>query len=469
MKFPVLEKLKKFNIPKISFLNKINLAKVMVDKKKISIAITITVIVLIAILGRKSPFGNNWEDVLPAADVFEDKPQSINTENIYVAFFFEVYDLILGKFWNTLSEEQLGNITKLAMEKISEKTITENPTTRTSLAKLLENTLGELSDEEKKKFTVQVTDLVLANLEPFGRSRLYTSKKQKELADTVTNKAPRNHYEILETEKDASNEEVIIAYNKKLTELNTQQQTDEIIKEKEFLESAFEVVGDAGNRKVYDELGVNPTIENRLIGSNIFYIHITKFSPTTVDELQRVMQKVDQGQVLDTLIVDLRGNIGGAIDGLPYFLGPFIGPNQYAYQFFSRGEKQDFITKTGWLPSMIRYKKVVVLTDGEGQSSAEVFASVLKKYNVGVLVGEPTKGWGTVESVFKVNNQLDPENEEYSVLLVHSLTLRDDGVPIEGKGVEPHINTGTPNWERELNKYFNFPEITSAVRNLLNE
>ncbi len=458
-------------LPKFKFsIPKLNIKKIELKRKQIITIIAVLTITVITVMGRESPLGNKWEDVLPDSSIFDDIAGTRTVDDDkYTAFFFEIYDLIKNKHWNNLSDEQLGNVAKLAIEKLTEEAIPAAPATRDALGTLLKETMRDMTEEEKKEFTVQLSDIILANLEPFGRSRLYNSKKQKELADTVKNINPNvNHYDSLEVEKEASIEAVALAYQNKVAELNQKEQTPEVKQEKVVLEKAFEVLGDSGNKNVYDELGVDPTIENRLISPRIFYIHITKFSPTTVEELQRVMDKVDQGNELDTLIIDLRGNIGGAIDGLPYFLGPFIGPNQYAYQFFSRGEKEDFTTKTGWMTSLIRYKKVVILIDGEAQSSAEVFASVLKKYNVGVVVGEPTKGWGSVESVFKLNNQLDPENETYSVLLVHSLTLREDGVPIEGKGVDPMVNITSVNWRDELYRYFNYQELVNAVSNLVN-
>jgi len=81
----------------------------------------------------------------------------------------------------------------------------------------------------------------------------------------------------------------------------------------------------------------------------------------------------------------------------------------------------------------------VVLVNENTQSSAEVIASVLKKYNVGVLTGKSTRGWGIVEKVFEIENQLGTE-EKYSMFLVHTLTTREDNLPIEGRGVEPVIN-----------------------------
>ena len=90
----------------------------------------------------------------------------------------------------------------------------------------------------------------------------------------------------------------------------------------------------------------------------------------------------------------------------------------------------------------------------------------MKKYNVGVLIGVPTKGWGTVEKVFPIENQIDSK-QKFSMLLVHSLTLRDDGQPIEGRGVDPTINLNDKDWPQQLMAYFNYPELVSVVRELI--
>jgi len=163
--------------------------------------------------------------------------------------------------------------------------------------------------------------------------------------------------------------------------------------------------------------------------------------------------------------MDLRGNIGGAVDILPYFLGFFIGQNQYAFDLFHQGESTPTKTLTGWLPSLVKYKKVVVLADGKTQSSAEVIAATLKKYNVGVLMGSTTKGWGTIENVFPLKTILDP-NESYSAFMVHSLTLRDDNQPIEGRGVEPVIKLDDATWPQQLLNYYNYPPLVEALRQL---
>jgi hypothetical protein len=383
----------------------------------------------------------------------------------YVAFLSEIYDTIKGNYWDKITDEQLTSIFVLGTEKLIGKPLAAAPKDKASLQKVITATLNEMKDEPKKKeFATQLADMVLANLQPFGRSRLYSRKEEISLKNTVENKNPAvDQYQVMGAEKNASSEEIQKNYQQKTQELK-KEKTPEAQQKLVQLNKAYQVLADQDARKTYDESGVEPTMEYKLLRPDIFYLHLTKFSPTTIEELLRVTQKMDaKPESLNLLILDLRDNVGGAIDGLPYFLGPFIGNDQYAYQFFHQGEKQDFKTKIGWLPSLVRYKKVIILINENTQSSAEVMAAVLKKYNVGILVGTKTRGWGTVEKVFELKQQIDG-SEKYSAFLVHSLTLREDGQPIEGQGVEPLVNLKDPSWEKQLDAYFHHPALAAAIR-----
>ena len=390
------------------------------------------------------------------------KPKDKNT-----AFLLEVYDTVKANYWNEKIETELLDYFKVGTEKLASQIVTQPPKDRKGLEKMLSRALKTIKDEPRKKeFTVTLADAVLATLPPSGRSRLYSQKQETDLKNDVNNVNPaENLYQNLGIAKDASPEKVTKAYDEKVKSLekaNTPEAKDQLAK----VNKAYQTLADPISRQNYDQAGIQTTLEAKLIKPNIFYLHLVQFSPTTMDDLIRVTEKVDQGTTLDTLIFDLRDNIGGAIDGLPYFLGPFLGNDTYAYQFYHRGEKTDYKTKTGWLKSLVRYKKVIILINNQTQSSAEVMVSVLKKYNVGVLVGTKTKGWGTVEKVFEMKNQLD-KSEKYSIFLVHSLTLKEDGTPIEGNGVEPNIDITGNNWERELYKRFNSQEIVNAVKEAL--
>lgn len=385
----------------------------------------------------------------------------------YMNFFFEVYDLIKQNYWNTLTDEQLNDLARLSIEKIIFTPLPVTPGKTEPLEKTLLEVTKDMNDKAKKEFYVKLSDTLLTNLEPSGRSRLYSAKQAQDLSNTVKNIDPgKDWYGDLGVNKGVTKEEIDSAYKKKEEEIQKEAPSPEKDQKLAETQKAYEILNDEDTKKVYDESGVEPTFSYKIFYNSILYLQMSKFSPTSVQDLVRIADKVNSNTKLDGLIIDLRGNIGGLIDEIPYLLGPFIGNDQYAYQFFNRGEKMDFKTKIDKIPSLARYKKVVVLIDGASQSSAEVFASSLRRYNVGVLVGEKTKGWGTVEKVLNVNTQIDNE-EKYSVLLVHSLTLQEDGRPIEGNGIEPDINIKTPGWEKALYLRFNYENLVNAVKALV--
>lgn len=340
---------------------------------------------------------------------YSSKVSKKETISSHTKFLLEVYDKIKENYWKEIGDEDLSNLFEAGIEKVAEKPVVIDKKNKEGIKEALEKVLDKMGEEEKEEFSVKLADIVVKNLEPFGRSALYSPKEEKKLTERVENIDP-----------------------------------------------------ETGEKK--------PTVsvdEERMLSPEVAYIKIEKISPSTFEEFKNTAFQIDTegGKKLNSLILDLRDNVGGSIDILPYFLGPFIGNDQYAYDFYHKGEKKSHRTKTGWLNSLIRYKKVVILINGGTQSSAEVMAAVLKRYNVGVLLGEKTKGWGTVEKVFDIENQINPE-KTYSLFLVHSLTLRDDNQPIEGRGVTPNISLGE-GWQEKLMDYYSSEALVEAVEEVL--
>ncbi len=389
-------------------------------------------------------------------------------EDPYLSFLLEIYDKIKENYWDKISDENLTTIFKLGAEKLSGNPTNLKTLNREEIKNSLLSIIKNLDDKKKKEFSVNLANIVLANLSPFGRSGLYTTKQETSLKNNVANINPeKNLYQDIGLSKGATPEEIQKSYQKIKPLLESQKEgSPEAQRKLDALNYAYGVLSDEGKKDNYDKLGVEPTVTAKILTKNIFYLPIQKISPTTFDEVQREIGSIKTTPSPNTLIIDLRGNIGGSIDLLPYLLGPFIGQNQYAYEFFHQGQTDPLKTKTGFLPALIPFKKVLILTDNQTQSSAEVIVATLKKYNVGVTIGTTTKGWGTVEKVFALDHQID-QLEKYSMFLVHSLTLREDGQPIEGKGVDPLININDPTWEKQLSEFFDSPEIIQTVRSLV--
>jgi carboxyl-terminal processing protease len=281
-----------------------------------------------------------------------------------------------------------------------------------------------------------------------------------------------NLYDILGVTKEAAPEEIAKNAEQKTDEYNKiaqdESQSEEARKEAEqklaLVDRAKETLTEPEKKENYDKEGVEATVISELVRPDIFYIKIKQLSPLTLEEFQKAVDKINQeaDDNLDNLILDLRGNIGGSVDILPNFLGPFFGKNQYVYDWYQKGQYTPFRTATDALPSLARYKRMVVLTDGGTQSSAEVMTASFKRFNKGFVVGTRTKGWGTIERVFDLKNQIDA-NETYSVFLVHHITLRDDNQPIEGRGIDPLVSTDDNDWTTKVNSYYNYKTLSAAV------
>jgi hypothetical protein len=405
--------------------------------------------------------------------------QEMNEDkNIYLAFTDEIYDKIQEHYWNKISNEDLSNLYKLATEKINGKPVEVFFNDKPGVNAMVEKVMTDMTDEQKKEFVVNLNNTVLANLEPFGRGGLFSQQQEEELKNEVSNvDSSTDLYQVLDIDKDSSNQEIQENYEQKREELDqivqdktkTEEEIQTAQEKLALVDRAYETLGNQEERQLYNQSGIESTVDSRLVTPNIFYLHLKKMSPTSFEEFQRAANSVDdQPDSLNTLILDLRDNIGGSVDLMQWFLGPFIGQNNLAYEFYHQEEYEPFKTLAGWLPSLVRYKKVVILINGNVQSSAEVMAATLKKYNVGVLVGTRTKGWGTIEKIFPLDNQIDPK-QKYSIFLVHSITLRDDNQPIEGRGVEPHINIENPDWKNQLLAYFNYPQLAEVIQDLWNK
>ncbi|OGZ31885.1 MAG: hypothetical protein A2V69_00525 [Candidatus Portnoybacteria bacterium RBG_13_40_8] len=398
----------------------------------------------------------------------DQKPEEVQIEkNIYEEFLSEIYDKIQENYWNKISDEELATLFRLGLEKLTNAPQSLKSNDKSGMIETTNKIIDKLEENKKKDFTAQLAHLVLWNLKPFGRSALYVKKDEENLKNRVMNINPQeNLYSVLGVEDNANQEKLNEAYRNKVNELDNQE-TEEAKQELEKVKYAYEVLSNAENKKRYDETKTEPTVFGKLIRPTILHLYISKISPTILEDLKRETEKFDNTGGLNTLILDLRANVGGSLDILPYLLGPFIGPNNYAFELFQQANYEPFKTKLGWLPSLVRYKKVVILADEKTQSSAEVMVASLKKYNVGVFVGTKTKGWGTIEKVYEIDHQID-ESEKYSIFLVNHLTLRDDNQPIEEAGVEPVIDINDPEWENKLFEYFNSNELVKAVKEAWN-
>ncbi|MDP3965473.1 MAG: S41 family peptidase [bacterium] len=385
-------------------------------------------------------------------------------KDIYVRFEMEAYDSIRENYWKKPDDSDLAQHFRLSLAKALNMAVPPALATndRAGTAKMLADAFDAATSTDARKQLAQNTLIVATyNLLPAGRNGLYSAQQETAMRQEVANVNPSvDLYGDLGLQKSASFAEIENAYKEKQAVL-AKATTAEAKAELEKVTYAHTVLANAGDKNRYDEGGIEPTTFARVLGHTL-YISMDKISPTTLQEFAAAVDHASTTPALASMILDFRGNIGGALDFATYFFGLFVGENQYAFDFYKQGEYEAQRTPIGKFDELARYKEIAILTDSMTQSTAEVITAMFKRFNMARVVGTPTRGWGTVENTFPLETVIDSE-EKYSLFLVRYLTLRDDGQPIEGAGVDPDVNTGDRNWRSKLGEYFHSPSLISAI------
>ncbi len=120
------------------------------------------------------------------------------------------------------------------------------------------------------------------------------------------------------------------------------------------------------------------------------------FRSTTRDVKRLVEELMETDGGIDGLIVDLRANGGGSLYEATRLTGLFIksGP---VVQIRSANGDMDAEIDTD--PTVAYSGPLAVLVDRNSASASEIFAGAIQDYGRGVVVGEPTFGKGTVQTV----------------------------------------------------------------------
>ncbi|PJE74351.1 MAG: hypothetical protein COV01_02535 [Candidatus Taylorbacteria bacterium CG10_big_fil_rev_8_21_14_0_10_41_48] len=382
-------------------------------------------------------------------------------ENSFVRFDMEAYDSILTNYWMPHDQYNLPEIFKLSLQKMTGTEQNLATSTRSAVSKMLGKVISATTTEGAKNISLNTLAVVLYNLQPINRNGILSSSQVQDLRQNVANVNPANDlYKNLGIERGSNLEAVNNAYDEKVAVLKNAT-TSEAQAELAQIEYAHQVLSNEMSRQLYDTNQIEPTLFSRVLNKTL-YLHMSKISPTTLQEFVVAVDTASTTAGLNSMIIDLRGNLGGALDFTQNFLGLFIGNNQYAFDLFRQGDFNAQRTVQPKFPELDRFKEIAILTDGLTQSTAELTASALRRFRIAYIVGEKTRGWGTVENTYPLETVIDPETS-YSLLLVNNLTLGVDNQPIEQNSVTPDILTTEKNWQSNLSYFFSSPSLIQTL------
>lgn len=133
--------------------------------------------------------------------------------------------------------------------------------------------------------------------------------------------------------------------------------------------------------------------------NKIVYLRLSRFGDNTNDQWNKAISEILSAQkangTVKGLILDLRNNPGGYLDGSVFIASEFLGSGVVVSQVNSDGSKEEFpVNRKGKLMTI----PLVVLVNKGSASASEIVAGALKDYKRATLVGEQTFGKGSVQT-----------------------------------------------------------------------
>lgn len=168
-----------------------------------------------------------------------------------------------------------------------------------------------------------------------------------------------------------------------------------------------------------------PVVEVRRLDDGAAYVHLLQF---TEDVSDRVRAEVEAQLATGArgVVLDLRGNPGGLLREAIRVASVFIEEGTIV-SVQERGRERESFAATG---DALGDVPLVVLVDGSSASASEIVAAAVKELGRGVVVGQPTFGKGTVQTI-------RPLGDGSGVKFTTAEYFTSAGASIEGSGVVP--------------------------------
>ncbi len=187
------------------------------------------------------------------------------------------------------------------------------------------------------------------------------------------------------------------------------------------------------------------------------------FRSTTRDVRNLLIDLGKQG--VDGIVIDLRENGGGSLSEATELTGLFIetGPVVQIKDAFGKVEVERDPD-----PELAYKGPLAVLVDRNSASASEIFAGAIQDYKRGIVIGEPTFGKGTVQTLVDLGRFVPGRKKDLGRLrLTMAQFFRINGGSTQHRGVVPDILFPTAGFsddfgERSLDNALPWAQIEPA-------
>lgn len=195
------------------------------------------------------------------------------------------------------------------------------------------------------------------------------------------------------------------------------------------------------------QIVVLPTVVSKETQPGFLSIKISKFDTTTVQDVVDTLMTRRRAKAqppLTGLIFDLRGNPGGRLNAALELTAAFLPEDAPIIRIKEKGGKEKTIltndretlnrAQISRLPPDLKSLPLVVLINQTTAAGAEIVAGVWQIYRRAEVVGTPSFGKNTIETLRLLENRSDAY-----LKLTTSIWVYLDGKSVAEKGVRPDL------------------------------
>lgn len=176
----------------------------------------------------------------------------------------------------------------------------------------------------------------------------------------------------------------------------------------------------------------NPSVAGQMLANTkIGYIRIAIFNENTGDDFDKKYAELEK-QGMQALVLDLRENPGGILDAGVDVARMLVPKGPIVSVIDKNGNKFE---ETSSLEK-VKYP-LAVLVDHGSASASEIVAGAIKDTKSGKLFGVKTFGKGSVQSVYRLDNNT-------AVKITVAKYYTPSGVSIHNVGIEPDVKVELP-------------------------
>ncbi len=188
------------------------------------------------------------------------------------------------------------------------------------------------------------------------------------------------------------------------------------------------------------------TVRAKMIEPGYGWLRVSQFQERTVEDFVRKIEELyKQDPALKGLVLDLRNDPGGLLDGAVALSAAFLPPDvvvvttngQVAESRATFKASPEFYARRGGdplkrLPAALKKIPLVVLVNEGSASASEIVAGALQDYKRATIMGAQTFGKGSVQTV-------RPLSAETALKITTSRYYTPSGRSIQAKGIVPDI------------------------------